>query len=82
MASCRCCSPTCSTTPAFPPTTSSIYIFLYFRRWAVEVHYRDEKTALGVETFHSKTENRVRQELFAILIMAVITRTLSVLPGG
>ena len=54
-------------------------IDLYFRRWAVEVHYRDEKTSLDIETFHSQTENGIRQELFAILIMAVIARTLMVL---
>ena len=52
---------------------------LYFRRWAVEVHYRDEKTSLDIETFHSQTENGIRQELFAILIMAVIARVLMVL---
>jgi hypothetical protein len=49
-------------------------IALYFRRWAVETHYRDEKTSLDIQTFHSQTENGVRQELFAILIMAVIAR--------
>lgn len=52
---------------------------LYFRRWAVETHYRDEKTSLDVETFHSQTENGIRQELFAILIVAVIARLLTVL---
>lgn len=54
-------------------------IHLYFRRWRIEVHYRDEKTSLGMETFHSKTANGIRQELFAILIMAVIARVLMVL---
>lgn len=54
-------------------------IDLYFRRWRVEVHYRDEKTALDIEKFHSQTENGIRQELFAVLIMAVIARTLMVL---
>lgn len=54
-------------------------IDLYWRRWAVEVHYRDEKTSLDIETFHSQTENGIRQELFAILIMAVIARTVMVL---
>lgn len=54
-------------------------IDLYWRRWAVEVHYRDEKTSLDIETFHSQTENGIRQELFAILIMAVIARTMMVL---
>jgi len=52
---------------------------LYWHRWAVEVHYRDEKTSLDIETFHSRTENGIRQELFAILIMAVIARTRMVL---
>ncbi len=52
---------------------------LYWRRWAVEVHYRNEKTSLDIETFHSQTENGIRQELFAILIMAVIARVLMVL---
>ena len=52
---------------------------LYFRRWAVETHYRDEKTSLDIETFPSQTENGIRQELFAILIMAVIARLLMVL---
>ena len=52
---------------------------LSWRRWAVEVHYRDEKTSLDMETFHSQTENGIRQELFAILIMAVIARTVMVL---
>jgi hypothetical protein len=52
---------------------------LYWRRWAVEVHYRDEKTSLDIETFHSHTENGIRQELFAILIMAVIARVLMVI---
>jgi hypothetical protein len=51
-------------------------IALYFRRWAVETHYRDEKTSMAIETFHSQTENGIRQELLAILIMAVITRLL------
>jgi hypothetical protein len=31
---------------------------------------------MAIETFHSQTENGIRQELFAILIMAVIARLL------
>ena len=54
-------------------------IALYFRRWAVETHYGDEKTSLDIETFHSETDNGIRQELFAILIVAVIARLLSAL---
>jgi len=38
--------------------------------------YRDGKTSLDIETFHSQTENGIRQELFAILSLAAITRTL------
>lgn len=52
---------------------------LYFRRWAIEGHYRNEKAVLGVEQFHGKTSNSIRQELFAVLIMTVIARTLMVL---
>jgi len=49
---------------------------LYFRRWEVENHYRDEKIFLEIEKFHTKTANGIRQELFAILIMTVISKTL------
>ena len=53
-------------------------IALYFRRWAIEDHYRSEKVALEIEKFHGKTPNSVRQELFAVVIMSVIARTLMV----
>jgi len=51
-------------------------VALYFRRWAVEDHYRTEKTYLDVDTFHSQSANGIRQELFAVLIMSVIARIL------
>jgi hypothetical protein len=51
-------------------------IALDFRRGAVEVHDRDDKTSWEIETFHSRTENGLRQELFAILVRAVISRML------
>ncbi len=54
-------------------------IELSFRRWGVEDHYRNEKAFLEIETFHSKTENGIRQELFAVLMMSVIARTLMML---
>ncbi len=54
-------------------------IGLYFRRWAVEDHYRNEKVVLDIEKFHGKTPNSIRQELFAVVIMSVIARTLMVL---
>jgi hypothetical protein len=65
--------------PDEPRFAAAAVIALYLRRWAVELQYRDEKTSLDIETFHSQTENGIRQELFAILVMAVITRTLMAL---
>jgi hypothetical protein len=53
-------------------------IELYFRRWAIEDHYRSEKVVLEIEKFHGKTPNSIRQELFAVVIMSVIARTLMV----
>jgi Transposase DDE domain len=52
---------------------------LYRRRWEVEIHYRDEKVHLDIETFHTRGVNGIHQELFAVAIMAVITRTLMAL---
>jgi len=63
-------------TRRFPRTT---IIALYWRRWAVETHYRDEKTLQHIEQFHSHTPHGIRQELFAILIGCVIARTLTAL---
>jgi hypothetical protein len=54
-------------------------IDLYFRRWNLENYYRDEKVTLHIETFHSRTPNGIRQELFAAMIMTVIARTLMML---
>ena len=54
-------------------------IQLYFRRWEVENYYRDEKVTLEIEKFHSKTVNGILQELYAVMIMSVISRTLMAL---
>ena len=54
-------------------------ITLYFKRWEVESYYRDEKVVLEIEGFHGKTSNSIRQELFAAMIMSVISRTLMAL---
>ena len=54
-------------------------IDLYYRRWAVENHYRDEKVSFEMEHFHSKTPEGIRQELFAILIVCVMARTMTAL---
>ncbi len=49
---------------------------LYFKRWEVETYYGDEKKHLEMEKFHSKTVNGVLQEIYAVAIMAVISRLL------
>lgn len=62
-------------TTAFPADS---IVELYFRRWEIESYYRDEKVFLGLESFHSKTENGIRQELFAVMIMSLIARLMMV----
>lgn len=52
---------------------------LYCKRWAIENHYRHEKHALDIEVFHSRCSNGICQELFAVLVCAVITRTITAL---
>jgi len=52
---------------------------LYLKIWAVEGHYNDEKTSLEIQRFHSKSVNGILQELFAILIITVISKTLMAL---
>ncbi len=59
--------------------SKSNIIALYFRRWEIEGYYRDEKVVMEIEKFHSKTVNGILQELFAAMIMTVISRTLMVL---
>ncbi len=54
-------------------------INLYFRRWEVESYYRDEKVIMEIERFHSKTVTGILQELYASMIMSVISRTIMVL---
>jgi len=47
---------------------------LYYKRWEAEVRYRDEKQSCEIETFHSRSENGILQEFFAMLILCVISR--------
>ncbi len=49
-------------------------IALYQARWEVENYYRDEKQWLSVEDFMSKSVLGVNQELFATVVMSLITR--------
>jgi hypothetical protein len=65
--------------PNEPRFAAAAVIAFDFRRWRLEIQYRDEKTSLDIETFHSQTENGIRQELFAVLVMAVIARALMAL---
>jgi hypothetical protein len=60
-------------TVTFPRTD---IIALYFDRWEVEEYYKDEKVTLEIERFHARTSNGIRQELFAAMIMTVISRTM------
>lgn len=53
-------------------------VALYFRRWEIEGAYRDEKVILDIERFHAQTPNGIRQELFAAMIMTVISRTMMI----
>ncbi len=53
-------------------------IALYFDRWEVEEYYKDEKVTLEIEHFHARTPNGIRQELFAAVIMTVISRTMMI----
>ncbi len=54
-------------------STDSI-IKLYQARWEVENYYRDEKMWLLVEDFMSESVLGVKQELFATMIMSIVTR--------
>ncbi len=54
-------------------------IDLYFKRWGVEKYYRDEKITYEIERFHSKSVNGILQELYAAMIVSVISRCLMVL---
>ena len=50
---------------------------LYFRRWAIETYYRDEKETFKIETFHSMSPNGIRQKLFASVTMTVMAQRLA-----
>jgi len=54
-------------------------IDLYFKRWEIEIYYRDEKITLDVDNFHGESVNSIKQELFAAAIMSVISHTMMVL---
>jgi hypothetical protein len=49
---------------------------LYYRRWEIETYYRDEKETIGLETFHTKTPNGIRQEFLCAAIVSVLARTI------
>ena len=50
---------------------------LYTRRWQIELFYRLEKCDyIGHRQFHAKSADGVRQEVYAFLLFAAISRTL------
>jgi len=51
---------------------------LYYKRWGIEVHYRDDKETAEIQEFHCKNSNGVLQEIFASSIMNVISRILMI----
>ena len=55
-------------------------IALYFKRWEIESYYRDEKEIMEIERFHAKTCNGIKHEMYATLIMSIISRLLMVIP--
>jgi hypothetical protein len=46
---------------------------LYSKRWKVETHYYRTKTLLNLSNFHARTENGIKQELFANLLILSLT---------
>jgi len=59
-------------------TTKEI-VDLYKKRWEVEIGFRNEKISLNIEYFHSKNSNGIRQELFAVAIMQVLARIITLI---
>jgi hypothetical protein len=50
---------------------------LYQRRWQIELFFRVEKSDfMGQRQFHAKSADGVRQEVYAFLLFAAISRTL------
>jgi hypothetical protein len=49
-------------------------IDLYYSRWGIEELYKISKRSLEIESFHSKTERGVKQELFANFVWINIVR--------
>lgn len=50
---------------------------LYFKRWPIEVHYRNDKCILEIENFHSRNANGIQQEIYAAATVSVIARMLT-----
>lgn len=49
---------------------------LYHERWGIEELYKVSKEIIDVEDFHGKTEQKVKQELYAHFVLITITRIL------
>ncbi len=56
--------------------TFSIETFkeLYWDRWQIELAYRDEKTYINADKFHTKQADGIKQELYASVLMMIVTR--------
>lgn len=49
---------------------------LYYRRWAVELYFRDIKTTMGMEKLRCKSPDMVRKELYMFVIAYNLIRAL------
>jgi hypothetical protein len=50
---------------------------LYYKRWPIEVHYRNDKCILEIEKFHSRSTNGIKQEIYCAAIVSIIARILT-----
>ena len=49
---------------------------VYGKRWEIEEHYKVNKELFKVESFHSKKDNGIKQEIYSQLILSNMTRML------
>lgn len=49
---------------------------LYHARWGVEEFFKTIKSEMGIESFHSKSEQGIKQELYAAMVVNNMTRLL------
>src|SRR3990167_5463019 len=53
---------------------TNCFLGLYHERWGIEELYKISKRVVSIEDFHSKTERRVKQEIYAHLLLINLSR--------